>query len=45
MSLMLRCRLSLGGKELAIQTYTWDKSFYGDRKKYIASAFPSTPRN
>ncbi|KAF7667721.1 hypothetical protein LDENG_00051510 [Lucifuga dentata] len=40
-----QCRLSLGGKELIIQTYTWDKSFYGDGKKFIGSAFPATPRN
>ncbi|KAM6948090.1 uridylate-specific endoribonuclease A [Lycodopsis pacificus] len=38
-----QCRLSLGGKELIIQTYTWDNSSYGDGKKYIGSAFPSTP--
>uniref|UniRef100_UPI0037E82FAE uridylate-specific endoribonuclease A n=1 Tax=Semicossyphus pulcher TaxID=241346 RepID=UPI0037E82FAE len=40
-----QCRLSLGGKELIIQTYTWDKTLYGDGKKYIGSAFPATPRN
>ncbi|XP_077583139.1 uridylate-specific endoribonuclease A isoform X1 [Stigmatopora nigra] len=40
-----QCRLSLGGKELIIQTYTWDNSNYGDGKKYIGSAFPATPRN
>ncbi|TKS71625.1 Poly(U)-specific endoribonuclease [Collichthys lucidus] len=40
-----QCRLSLGGKELIIQTYTWDNSFYGDGKKFIGSAFPATPRN
>ncbi|XP_023279387.1 poly(U)-specific endoribonuclease [Seriola lalandi dorsalis] len=40
-----QCRLSLGGKELIIQTYTWDKSFYGEGKKFIGSAFPATPRN
>ncbi|XP_031176914.1 poly(U)-specific endoribonuclease-A [Sander lucioperca] len=40
-----QCRLSLGGKELIIQTYTWDNSFYGDGKKYIGSAFPATPKN
>ncbi|XP_034389663.1 poly(U)-specific endoribonuclease-A [Cyclopterus lumpus] len=40
-----QCRLSLGGKELIIQTYTWDNSSYGDGKKYIGSAFPATPRN
>ncbi|XP_043979377.1 poly(U)-specific endoribonuclease-A [Gambusia affinis] len=34
------CRLSLGGKELIIQTYTWENSFYGNGKKYIASAYP-----
>jgi len=39
-----QCRLRLGGKELMIQTYTWDKTTYGDGKKFIASAFPSTPR-
>ncbi|XP_059185916.1 uridylate-specific endoribonuclease A [Centropristis striata] len=40
-----QCRLSLGGKELIIQTYTWDKTLYGDGKKFIGSAFPATPRN
>ncbi|XP_028302359.1 uridylate-specific endoribonuclease A isoform X1 [Gouania willdenowi] len=39
------CRLSMGGKELIIQTYTWDNSSYGDGKKFIGSAFPATPRN
>ncbi|KAG9277184.1 poly(U)-specific endoribonuclease-A-like [Astyanax mexicanus] len=37
------CRLTLGGKQLNIQTYTWDKTTYGDGKKYIASAYPATP--
>ncbi|XP_036426723.1 poly(U)-specific endoribonuclease-A [Colossoma macropomum] len=37
------CRLSLGGLQLNIQTYTWDKTTYGDGKKYIASAYPATP--
>ncbi|XP_017334944.1 uridylate-specific endoribonuclease A [Ictalurus punctatus] len=37
------CRLSLGGKPLSIQTYTWDKNTYGNGKKYIASAYPITP--
>ncbi|KAJ8358905.1 hypothetical protein SKAU_G00154300 [Synaphobranchus kaupii] len=32
-----QCYLSLGGKTLVIQTYTWDNSFYGDGKKFIAS--------
>ncbi|KAL2091037.1 hypothetical protein ACEWY4_013300 [Coilia grayii] len=40
-----QCKLSLGGKPLIIQTYTWDNSSYGDGKKYIASAFPATPRS
>ncbi|MEQ2221059.1 hypothetical protein ILYODFUR_011825 [Ilyodon furcidens] len=35
-----QCRLSLGGTELLIQTYTWDNSSYGNGKKYIASAYP-----
>ncbi|KAJ7999137.1 hypothetical protein DPEC_G00212280 [Dallia pectoralis] len=38
-----QCKLSLGGKPLLIQTYTWDNSSYGNGKKYIGSAFPSTP--
>uniref|UniRef100_A0A3Q0QTR2 Uridylate-specific endoribonuclease n=1 Tax=Amphilophus citrinellus TaxID=61819 RepID=A0A3Q0QTR2_AMPCI len=38
-----QCHLSVGGKALIIQTYTWDNSFYGDGKKFIGSAFPSTP--
>ncbi|KAB0402630.1 hypothetical protein E2I00_000840 [Balaenoptera physalus] len=33
------CQLSLGGHPLAIQTYTWDKSTYGNGKKYIATAY------
>ncbi|KAJ8412885.1 hypothetical protein AAFF_G00104670 [Aldrovandia affinis] len=40
-----QCYLSLGGKTLVIQTYTWDNSYYGDGKKFIASGFPSTPRS
>ncbi|KAJ8260312.1 hypothetical protein GJAV_G00179530 [Gymnothorax javanicus] len=39
-----QCHLSLGGKTLVIQTYTWDNSSYGNGKKFIASAFPATPR-
>ncbi|KAI5608216.1 poly(U)-specific endoribonuclease-A precursor, partial [Silurus asotus] len=38
-----QCLLSLGGKQLSIQTYTWDKTTYGDGRKYIASAYPITP--
>ncbi|XP_017271325.1 poly(U)-specific endoribonuclease-A [Kryptolebias marmoratus] len=34
------CYLSLGGKELIIQTYTWNNSSYGDGKKFIGSAYP-----
>uniref|UniRef100_A0A8C5VK52 Uridylate-specific endoribonuclease n=1 Tax=Microcebus murinus TaxID=30608 RepID=A0A8C5VK52_MICMU len=34
-----RCTLSLGGHSLAIQTYTWDKTTYGNGKKYIATAY------
>ncbi|KAM6214678.1 uridylate-specific endoribonuclease isoform 1-T1 [Rhynchocyon petersi] len=33
------CHLSLGGYPLAIQTYTWTKSTYGNGKKYIATAY------
>ncbi|XP_049737475.1 uridylate-specific endoribonuclease isoform X1 [Elephas maximus indicus] len=33
------CQLSLGGYPLAIQTYTWNKSTYGNGKKYIATAY------
>ncbi|KAL0978380.1 hypothetical protein UPYG_G00169710 [Umbra pygmaea] len=39
------CKLSLGGKPLEIQTYTWDNSSYGNGKKYIGSAYPATPTN
>ncbi|KAG9330105.1 hypothetical protein JZ751_024443, partial [Albula glossodonta] len=39
-----QCYLSLGGNTLVIQTYTWDNSYYGNGKKFIASAFPATPR-
>ncbi|XP_060776285.1 uridylate-specific endoribonuclease A [Neoarius graeffei] len=37
------CRLSFGGNQQTIQTYTWDKNTYGEGKKYIASAYPVTP--
>ncbi|KAF6118488.1 endonuclease, poly(U) specific [Phyllostomus discolor] len=33
------CQLSLGGHPLAIKTYSWDKSTYGNGKKYIATAY------
>lgn len=38
-----RCHLSLGGKELIIQTWTWENSSYGNGKKFIGSAYPATP--
>ncbi|ERE85053.1 poly(U)-specific endoribonuclease-like protein [Cricetulus griseus] len=34
-----KCHLSLGGYPLSIQTYTWDKTTYGNGKKYIATAY------
>ncbi|KFR16426.1 Poly(U)-specific endoribonuclease, partial [Opisthocomus hoazin] len=37
------CHLSLGGYSLSIQTYTWTKSTYGNGKKYIATAYVSSP--
>ncbi|XP_034648535.1 poly(U)-specific endoribonuclease [Trachemys scripta elegans] len=33
------CRLSLGGHQLGIKTYTWTKSTYGNDRKYIATAY------
>ncbi|KAK2101680.1 hypothetical protein P7K49_019346 [Saguinus oedipus] len=33
------CQLSLGGYPLAIRTYSWDNSTYGNGKKYIATAY------
>ncbi|XP_004544966.2 uridylate-specific endoribonuclease A [Maylandia zebra] len=38
-----QCHLSVGGKTLIIQTYTWDNSSYGDGKKFIGSAYPASP--
>ncbi|XP_070592170.1 uridylate-specific endoribonuclease [Erythrolamprus reginae] len=37
------CHLKIGGHNLDIQTYTWDKSTYGNGKKYIATAYVATP--
>ncbi|XP_049636900.1 uridylate-specific endoribonuclease-like [Suncus etruscus] len=34
-----KCKLKLGGYPLAIQTYTWHKTTYGNGKKYIATAY------
>ncbi|XP_068948792.1 uridylate-specific endoribonuclease isoform X4 [Petaurus breviceps papuanus] len=39
------CHLSLGGYPLAIQTYTWDKTTYGNGKKYIATAYVVSSMN
>ncbi|XP_015270595.1 PREDICTED: poly(U)-specific endoribonuclease [Gekko japonicus] len=36
------CHLKLGSHDLDIQTYTWDKSTYGNGKKYIATAYVKT---
>uniref|UniRef100_A0A8C5RTY5 Uridylate-specific endoribonuclease n=1 Tax=Laticauda laticaudata TaxID=8630 RepID=A0A8C5RTY5_LATLA len=36
------CHLKIGGHNLDIQTYTWDKSTYGNGKKYIATAYVAT---
>ncbi|XP_060051474.1 uridylate-specific endoribonuclease [Erinaceus europaeus] len=33
------CQLSLGGYPLAVKTYTWNKTTYGNGKKYIATAY------
>ncbi|XP_013361112.1 PREDICTED: poly(U)-specific endoribonuclease isoform X2 [Chinchilla lanigera] len=33
------CQLSLGGYPLSIQTYAWDKTTYGNGRKYIATAY------
>ncbi|XP_053561511.1 uridylate-specific endoribonuclease-like [Bombina bombina] len=35
-----KCKLSLGGHGLSIQTYTWTQSTYGKGKHYIATAYP-----
>ncbi|XP_013912028.1 PREDICTED: poly(U)-specific endoribonuclease [Thamnophis sirtalis] len=37
------CHLKIGGKNLDIQTYAWDKSTYGNGKRYIATAYVATP--
>ncbi|XP_062975005.1 uridylate-specific endoribonuclease [Elgaria multicarinata webbii] len=37
------CHLKIGGHDLGIQTYTWDKSTYGNGKKYIATAYVVSP--
>ncbi|XP_053313705.1 uridylate-specific endoribonuclease [Spea bombifrons] len=35
-----KCKISLGGHELGIQTYEWTKTTYGNGKKYIGTAYP-----
>ncbi|XP_063283768.1 uridylate-specific endoribonuclease D-like isoform X1 [Pelobates fuscus] len=34
------CTVSLGGKTLQLQTYTWANSTYGSGKRYVASSYP-----
>ncbi|XP_066440410.1 uridylate-specific endoribonuclease isoform X2 [Eleutherodactylus coqui] len=34
------CTVSIGGHDMAIQTYEWTKNFYDNNKKYIATAYP-----
>ncbi|KAM9319907.1 uridylate-specific endoribonuclease [Gastrophryne carolinensis] len=35
-----KCKLSMGGHEIYIQTYEWTKDKYGNGKKFIATAYP-----
>eukprot|EP00058_Branchiostoma_floridae_P016381 XP_002601869.1 hypothetical protein BRAFLDRAFT_215427 [Branchiostoma floridae] len=35
------CRFDMAGASVAIQTWSWGKSSYGDGKKYLASAYPA----
>ncbi|XP_054859892.1 uridylate-specific endoribonuclease isoform X2 [Eublepharis macularius] len=37
------CHLKMGSHNLDIQTYTWDKTTYGNGKKYIATAYAVSP--
>ncbi|KAM4796056.1 uridylate-specific endoribonuclease [Rhinophrynus dorsalis] len=37
-----RCKISLGGHELVIQTYTWTKTNYDNGKNFIATAYPAS---
>ncbi|XP_069614793.1 uridylate-specific endoribonuclease isoform X1 [Ranitomeya imitator] len=34
-----KCTISMGGHEIAIQTYEWTKTSYNNGKKYIATAY------
>ncbi|XP_029450979.1 poly(U)-specific endoribonuclease [Rhinatrema bivittatum] len=36
-----KCKISLGGHPLSIQTYTWTKTTYANGKNYIATAYPT----
>ncbi|XP_035675754.1 LOW QUALITY PROTEIN: poly(U)-specific endoribonuclease-D-like [Branchiostoma floridae] len=35
------CRFDMADASVAIQTWSWGKSSYGDGKKYLASAYPA----
>ncbi|XP_072262592.1 uridylate-specific endoribonuclease [Pyxicephalus adspersus] len=35
-----KCRISMDGHELSIQTFEWTKNTYGNGKRYIATAYP-----
>uniref|UniRef100_A0A8C5M404 Protein endoU n=1 Tax=Leptobrachium leishanense TaxID=445787 RepID=A0A8C5M404_9ANUR len=35
-----KCRISLGGHDLGIQTYEWTKNTYDGGNKYVATAYP-----
>ncbi|CAI9579880.1 unnamed protein product, partial [Staurois parvus] len=35
-----KCRISMDGHEMSIQTYEWTKNTYGNGKRYIATAYP-----
>ncbi|NXX39990.1 ENDUC protein, partial [Tricholaema leucomelas] len=37
------CHLSLGGKAVTIQTYSWTNSFYGDKQRFVATSYPVSP--
>ncbi|XP_073417527.1 uridylate-specific endoribonuclease isoform X2 [Dendrobates tinctorius] len=36
-----KCTVSMGGHEIAIQTYEWTKNSYNNGKKHIATAYPT----
>ncbi|KAM6100958.1 uridylate-specific endoribonuclease C-like [Pterocles gutturalis] len=37
------CHITLGGEAATIQTYAWANSFYGDNRRFVASAYPMGP--